>query len=94
MVVVAVGIIPTRDHDFFLIRGENNGGEESRCCDAIFGPSTRITDAAVKVLQLIRDKRGGGRQLFVYDLRSPPQNQPRPRMLPLHAFLFCGIVLF
>ena len=47
MVVVAGGIIPTWDHDFLLGRGENNGGKESRCCDTIFGPGTRINAAAV-----------------------------------------------
>ena len=62
MVVVTGGIIPTRDHDFLLGRRKNDGGEESRCCDAIFGPRTHITDASVEVLHLIHDKRGGGRQ--------------------------------
>ena len=47
MVVVAGGIIPTRDHYFLLGRGENDSGEESRCCDAVFGPRNRITTAAV-----------------------------------------------
>ena len=61
MVVVAGGIIPTRDHNFLLGRGENDGDKESRYCDAIFGPATRITNAAVKVLRLIRKKRGGRR---------------------------------
>ena len=47
VVVVAGGVISTRDHDFILGRGENDGGEESRCCDAIFGLGDRITDAAL-----------------------------------------------
>ena len=59
MVVVAGGIIPNRDHDFLLGRGENDGGEESRYCDTVFGTGTRITDAAVKFLRINREKRGG-----------------------------------
>ena len=59
MVVAAGGIIPTQDQDFILGSGENDGGEEIRCCDAIFGLGTRITDAAVELLGLIRDQRGG-----------------------------------
>ena len=58
MVVVAGGIIPTQNHNFLLGRGENNGGKEIRCYDSIFGPGTCITDAAVEVLRLIRDKKG------------------------------------
>ena len=61
MVAVAGGIIPTQDHDFLLGRGENDGDEESRCCDAIFGTGIHITDAAVEVLHLICKKRVGGR---------------------------------
>ena len=56
------GIIPTRDHNFLLGRGENYCGKEIRCCDAIFCLGTRITDIAVEVLHLIRNKRGGGRR--------------------------------
>ena len=66
--VVAGGIIPTRDHDFLLDRGENDGVKEIRCCNAIFGPGTCITAAAVKVMRLVCNKRGGGKQIFVYDL--------------------------
>ena len=62
MVVVVGEVITTRDHSFLLVREENNGGKESRCCDAIFGPRNLITDAAVKVLHLIRENRRGGRQ--------------------------------
>ena len=47
MVVVAGGIIPTRDHDFSLRRGENDGSKESRCCNAILGPGTCISDVTV-----------------------------------------------
>ena len=61
MVVVTGEIIPTQDHDFLLGRGENDGGEEIRCCDAIFGPGDFITDAAVEFMRPIRNKRGGGR---------------------------------
>ena len=56
------GIIPTRDHDFLLGIGENDGIEEIRCCDAIFGPRNRITNTAVEVMRLIHEKRGGGRR--------------------------------
>ena len=45
MVVVAGGVIPPQDYDFLLA--------ESKSCSAIFGPGTRITDAAQKVLDLI-----------------------------------------
>ena len=93
MVVVAGGIIPTRDPDFLLGRGENNGGEDSRCCNAIFGPGNRITNATVEVLCLISDKRGGGRQQFAYEVRPLPQTKPRTETLSLHAFLFCATVL-
>ena len=62
MVVVAGGFIPTRDHDFHLGRGDNGGGKESRWCDTIFVPGTRITNTSVEVLRLICNKRGGGRR--------------------------------
>jgi methylmalonyl-CoA mutase len=45
MVVVAGGVIPPQDYDFLL--------KESESCAAIFGPGTRITEAAQKVLGLI-----------------------------------------
>jgi methylmalonyl-CoA mutase len=45
MVVVAGGVIPSIDYDFLL--------KESESCDAIFGPGTRIPDAANKTLDLI-----------------------------------------
>jgi methylmalonyl-CoA mutase len=45
MVVVAGGVIPPQDYDFLL--------QESKSCSAIFGPGTRITDAANKVLDLL-----------------------------------------
>mmetsp|Transcript_12697 Transcript_12697/g.23804 ORF Transcript_12697/g.23804 Transcript_12697/m.23804 type:complete len:805 (-) Transcript_12697:66-2480(-) len=45
IVVVAGGVIPHQDYDFLL--------NESKSCQAIFGPGTRITDAARKVLSLI-----------------------------------------
>jgi len=45
IVVVAGGVIPPQDYDFLL--------KESKCCAAIFGPGTRITDAARTVLSLI-----------------------------------------
>jgi len=45
MVVVAGGVIPPQDYDFLL--------KESQSCGAVFGPGTRITDAANTVLDLI-----------------------------------------
>ncbi len=45
MVVVAGGVIPPQDYDFLL--------QESKSCGAIFGPGTRIVDAARKTLDLI-----------------------------------------
>lgn len=45
MIVVAGGVIPPQDFDFLL--------KESKSCGAIFGPGTRITDAANKTLDLI-----------------------------------------
>lgn len=50
MVVVAGGVIPPQDYDFLL--------KESQSCGAVFGPGTRITDAAKKTLELI--PRHGG----------------------------------
>lgn len=49
IVVVAGGVIPPQDYDFLL--------KESRSCDAIFGPGTRITEAAQKVLDLIEQNQ-------------------------------------
>lgn len=45
MVVVAGGVIPPTDYDFLL--------NETKSCSAIFGPGTRIIDAAAKTLNLI-----------------------------------------
>jgi len=49
VVVVAGGVIPPKDYHFLM--------EQERCCDAVFGPGTRVIDAAREVLGLIRDKR-------------------------------------
>jgi methylmalonyl-CoA mutase len=49
IVVVAGGVIPPQDYDFLL--------KEEQCCSAIFGPGTRITDAAKMVLNLIPRNR-------------------------------------
>lgn len=46
MVVVAGGVIPPQDYDYLL--------KETKSCHAVFGPGTRITDAANRVLDLIR----------------------------------------
>ncbi len=47
IIVVAGGVIPPQDYDFLL--------KESKSCQAIFGPGTRIPDAARKVLSMIPD---------------------------------------
>lgn len=48
VIVVAGGVIPPVDYDFLL--------KETRSCSAVFGPGTRITDAAVKTLDLVEQK--------------------------------------
>jgi len=45
IVVVAGGVIPQQDYDFLL--------QETKSCQAIFGPGTRITDALREVVSLI-----------------------------------------
>ena len=45
MVVVAGGVIPPQDYDYLL--------KETKSCAAIFGPGTRIVDAARSVLDII-----------------------------------------
>ena len=45
MLVVAGGVIPPQDYDFLL--------NETKSCSAVFGPGTRVTDAARRVLDLI-----------------------------------------
>ena len=45
IVVVAGGVIPPQDYDFLL--------KESKSAGAVFGPGTRIVDAANKVMKLI-----------------------------------------
>jgi len=49
IVVVAGGVIPPVDYDFLL--------KESKSCSAIFGPGTRVVEAAMKVLDLIIEKQ-------------------------------------
>lgn len=48
IVIVAGGVIPPQDYDFLI--------NESKSCSAIFGPGTRITDAALGTLRLIQQK--------------------------------------
>merc|ERR1712241_1072158 len=48
MVVVAGGVIPPTDYDFLL--------KKTKSCAAVFGPGTRIVDAAKEVLDLIHQK--------------------------------------
>ena len=45
IVVVCGGVIPKQDYDFLL--------NQTKSCSAIFGPGSRIVDAAQKVLDLI-----------------------------------------
>ena len=47
IIVVAGGVIPPQDYSILM--------EEQKCCQAIFGPGTRVTDAAIKVLKLIEN---------------------------------------
>lgn len=48
IVIVAGGVIPPQDYDFLL--------KESKSCSAVFGPGTRITDAALDTLRLIESQ--------------------------------------
>ncbi len=48
IVIVAGGVIPPQDYDYLL--------NESKSCSAIFGPGTRVTDAALHTLRLIEKK--------------------------------------
>jgi methylmalonyl-CoA mutase len=48
VVVVAGGVIPPVDYDYLL--------HETQSCRAVFGPGTRVTDAALQVLDLIEQK--------------------------------------
>jgi methylmalonyl-CoA mutase len=48
ILIVAGGVIPPQDYDFLL--------NETKSCSAVFGPGTRITDAALDTLRLIERK--------------------------------------
>ncbi|CAE7945530.1 Mmut, partial [Symbiodinium sp. KB8] len=48
VIVVCGGVIPPRDYDFLYEAGAK----------AIFGPGTRITQAALKVVECIRERKG------------------------------------
>ena len=48
IVVVAGGVIPQQDYDYLL--------KETKSCSAVFGPGTRITDAALETLHLIEER--------------------------------------
>eukprot|EP00571_Detonula_confervacea_P008990 CAMPEP_0172314010 /NCGR_PEP_ID=MMETSP1058-20130122/21441_1 /TAXON_ID=83371 /ORGANISM="Detonula confervacea, Strain CCMP 353" /LENGTH=822 /DNA_ID=CAMNT_0013027759 /DNA_START=65 /DNA_END=2530 /DNA_ORIENTATION=+ len=48
IVIVAGGVIPPQDYDFLM--------KESKSCSAVFGPGTRITDAALDTLRLIEQR--------------------------------------
>eukprot|EP00985_Skeletonema_marinoi_P020691 scaffold12368_cov149-Skeletonema_marinoi.AAC.2 len=45
IVIVAGGVIPPQDYDYLM--------KETKSCQAVFGPGTRITDAALETLRLI-----------------------------------------
>lgn len=49
IIVVCGGVIPAQDYDFLL--------HETKSCHAIFGPGTRIVDAAENVLDLIEKNK-------------------------------------
>jgi methylmalonyl-CoA mutase len=49
IVIVAGGVIPPQDYDFLM--------KETKSCSAVFGPGTRITDAALETLRLIENKQ-------------------------------------
>ena len=51
VVVVAGGVIPPQDYDYLI--------NETKSCTAVFGPGTRITDAAKKVLDVIPRETSG-----------------------------------
>lgn len=50
IVVVAGGVIPPQDYDYLI--------NETKSCTAVFGPGTRITDAATQVLGVIPRESG------------------------------------
>ena len=49
VVVVAGGVIPPVDYDFLI--------KETKSCSAVFGPGTRVLDAANMVLDLLGEKK-------------------------------------
>ena len=49
VVVVAGGVIPPVDYNFLL--------HETQSCSAVFGPGTRVTEAALRTLLLINERR-------------------------------------
>jgi methylmalonyl-CoA mutase len=49
VIVVAGGVIPPQDYHYLL--------EETKSCSAVFGPGTRVTDAAVQTLDLIEKQK-------------------------------------
>ena len=49
VVIVAGGVIPPQDYDFLM--------KETKSCSAVFGPGTRITDAALETLRLIENNQ-------------------------------------
>ena len=49
IVIVAGGVIPPQDYDFLM--------KETKSCQAVFGPGTRITDAALETLRLIEQNQ-------------------------------------
>jgi len=53
MVVICGGVIPPQDYEFLYKAGVT----------AVFGPGTRIPDAALKVVQAIEEKLTGIKKL-------------------------------
>ena len=49
IIVVVGGVIPPTDYDF-LLKGD------TKCCEAIFGPGTRITDSAKMIMNIIYER--------------------------------------
>ena len=50
--LVTGGVIPPDDYDYLM--------NETKSCSAVFGPGTRITDAALETLRLIEENVEGG----------------------------------
>jgi methylmalonyl-CoA mutase len=47
IVLICGGVIPVQDYDYLLKNGAS----------MVFGPGTKVTDAAVKIVELIENKK-------------------------------------